>query len=295
MTQQQDIIKSLLMVKVTVHGWGGGTIDREAASEYARSKHAEESRYSVYVQFLPDDLCEIMAKAASAISGVWKSRTLPFKDGGWRVLLAEQYLDLFEALRDPKEAYMAAAGKLLAQYDSIRAQAEAALNGGFKPELFPSREQLEGKYGVDIRSEPVLTSNDVRVQGLTDAAAEMVKQSVEAQVKESLGTAVQSIGDSLLTIVLSFREKLKEAKSKSGKKRIVWGKLENSAERICTGLDSLVAITGNAKDREIVQRVRTLVCEAEFDPVGWSGTIVATQAESLADEIAEAFILQKGA
>lgn len=284
---ETKLIRSLLLVRVTTHGWGGGATDGEAATEYATSKNADASRYNVYVDFLPDDLASRVSKARANVAKVWRSRTLPFKDGGWRVLLAENYLDLLEAIAPVKSEYEAAAQEVLDSYDMILSAAKTALNGGFRQELFPTRETLSAKYWVEVGTEPVVTGEDIRVEGLTAAATEMVRESVERTVNACIAGAVREMADSLKGLVESYRAKLDNAKAG---KAVKFGGLARAAKEQCAALRKL-NLTRDAAVDEIIRRVEELV-KMTLDTEtasGWVGVAQAKKADSLAEAIESAF------
>jgi hypothetical protein len=282
------LIRSLLLVKVTAHGWGGGSGDAEAATEYAQSKGADASRYSVFVDYLPEELAAQIRVAKQAVRGVWLNRTLPFKDGGWRVLLAEHYLDLMEALSKPKSEYEAVTNAVLARYDEIVAEAKKALNGGFKPELLPSLEQLQKRYWVELKTEPVMSSDDIRVEGLTDAASEMVRASVEASVAASLKLATTTAAETLLAMVREFSRKIDEVKAG---RNVIFGKLAKHAAAQCDALRDL-NLSRDPQVDATIQKVRDLLTAGTVDTdtaKGWAGDLAKKKANTLCEEIAQAF------
>lgn len=237
---------------------------------------------------MPADLAKQISVARTALRNVWKMHTLPFKDGGWRVCLAVNYLDLLEKLATPKAEYEAICNAVIARYDMIKAEAQKALNGGYKEHLFPTREELERKYGVDIRTEPVLSADDIRVEGLTQAAAEMVRASVEQTVAASIRDATLTICETLRGMVTEFSRKIAEAQ-KGGK--VKFGGLYRCAGEQCKALAQL-NITGDPKIAGVIAKVEALLKPSTVntdDCTGWTGTVAKKRADTLAAEINAAF------
>lgn len=262
-----EVVRTLIAVKMTPRCWSGSMVANDAAREVEQSHKADSGTVGAKVYLLPETLDKELGRTESQLRTEWKRQTRPWEDGGWRVVPATGFLDLLERVREPKAAYLAVCDRLVSEYDQIKAQAKARLNGLFDEARFPSREAMQSKCGVDIASRPITTADDVRIVGLSESAFEMVKQSVDADNAERLAGAVQSIGDELAGLVSALLEKIEAARNGDN---FVVGKLVKAADRTCNALAGL-NLTNDPKVFECIDRVERLIRTVTVDDLKSGG------------------------
>ena len=236
-----EIVKSLVAVKLSIHRWSGNVSSRSLAKEIADSKKAEAKAVGTTIYYLPEDLRHEIGKAASALRSMWNTRTLPWQDQGMRICTADGYMDLMEDVSELKDAFMRVVDQfIIGKYDLWVSDARISLGDLFDPSFILPVDQLRDRFGVDFYSEPIVAAADVRIAGMSEAAVDLVKRSYEGQINAGVRGALQNIESQLRDVVSEYQARIEKDPA-----NIKLGGLQKTVVRVCQGLRS-VNITGDA-------------------------------------------------
>jgi hypothetical protein len=232
--EPEAIIKSLVGVKLTIHMWSASSKRKDLAREIELIKDAEEGSLDAVTHFLSKDVKAKINSAYCQLKGTFEARTLPFRDGGLRVVTAEGFMPLVQALREPMETFNDVCKKeIIDRRDELEQACMLAQRGMFV--RFPTKEQLERKYGVDFTSESIAVASDARIQGLSESAMEMVRDQMEKSMQDQIKTAITDIGTRLMSIVDDYEKRLKKP-SQSG---VRYGGFQKTVSKVCESLAGL--------------------------------------------------------
>lgn len=237
-----EIVRTLIAVKLSVSQWTGNLVDRAKSRKIEADNNAEHGTASVVLHYLPPDARKRLGTAVSQLKDAWNRHTLPWEDGGWRVVPAAQYLKLLDTIAPFKAEFDAAVSAIVDAYPQIEAEARRRLNGMFDASRFPTQEELRGKYGAEQTEKPIPLAGDLRVEGLSVAAMQQVQKSVEQQIHASIQGTVRHIIDCLAELVQDGIGRL----SKANQEGTRYGGLAAQARKICGPLREL-NITGDAE------------------------------------------------
>ena len=278
----EDICGQLVGVKLSLRKWTGVSTAEEVAREIEQSKGAGANSVGAEVYYLPYDVSHKLGTMDSQLSNWFRLRTLPFEDGGWRVVMASKYMELMDGIAGPKaERDRFIQTNILDERDALEKQAMQKLGAMFK--RFPTLDELAGKYAVDFKSKPVHVKGDVRIEGLSDAAVEMIRQSEKQAVTESLTKAVGDVVFRLTNLCDDMKERL----SKGSQKRTRYGGLSSTVKEVCESLKGLNIVGDPALDKLIAdtQLKLTMFSPDALREGGWAAKVMEGNVDLLLKEL----------
>ena len=92
-----DIVSNLVRVKLVIGGNSSGTLTaNELSEETARLHGADAKSMKTSLTWMPSEYRKSLSGATSSLRAGFNSRTLPWEDGGYRVIPADRYQELVD-------------------------------------------------------------------------------------------------------------------------------------------------------------------------------------------------------
>ena len=253
-----------IVVSLSISQWSGRRLDRKITDEVNQAHNAasEAGRYNKLL--LPKDALEQVQKVVSETRTGFLERTLPWMDGGSRIMNAGAFLAHSAWMRGQQSKFSAAVEAFLTEYPSHVHAASKRLNGMFDPDDYPTVEELRHKFGMDTRIMPVPSSDDFRV-AMSEEQAAFIKADIERNVAAATQEAVRDVYRRVAEVAERMVDRLskyKPAKRRGEKSEGVFrdSLVENVRDLIMV-LPSL-NITGDPELAALADRLRPL---AEWD------------------------------
>lgn len=123
---------------------------------------------------------------------IYEQETLPWFDGGGRLLLAVNYLRFADLIRGAKAEIERAVSDLALVYDDLVGAQASRLGRMFNATEYPKAEELKDIYALTVQVYPVPTANDFRVQ-LMDDSVEAIKAQIDANARRCFEEAMLEI------------------------------------------------------------------------------------------------------
>lgn len=253
-----------IVVSLSISQWSGRRLDREITNEVNESHNAaaDAGRYNKLL--LPKEALEPINKVVSETRQGFLERTLPWMDGGSRIMNAGAFLQHSAWMRGQQSKFTAAVEKFLADYPGHVQAAQRRLNGMFKQEDYPSVEELRRKFGMDTKVMPVPTSDDFRV-AMSEEQAARIKADIERNVTNATQEAVRDVYRRVAEVAERMVDRLTKFKpaTKRGQKTegVFRDSLVENVRDLIMILPSL-NITGDPELTALTDRLRPL---AEWD------------------------------
>jgi F0F1-type ATP synthase membrane subunit b/b' len=209
--REEHIVSTLVRVKLTIGGNGTGRVRaNELAKEVATIHAMDAGSMLAQVAWMPKEYKSLLGAASSALRTGFNSRTLPWEDGGYRVVPADRYSDLQTFVAEFRATFDEAVAKIGAHWDEIIADARKRLNGAFDKLTLPTRDAFVASFSVDMDSSCVVAPQDIRVVGLDEVALTRIReQSAKeygARIESGIGQLVEQMSE-LLSDLISRTEK----------------------------------------------------------------------------------------
>lgn len=199
--------ETCMLVSMQISCWLGRRSDRKASVQTALSFKADAGS-GTYSKFLvPQKALTQVHATAHLLREAHNRFTLPWLDGGIRVLASKAYWKYLDATTKAREAYEAEVSSFVGRYPTLVASAQQHLGGLFNPMDYPR--DVRAKFGSKMQFLPFPSAQDFRVQGL-NGATEGLRQNI-AEIQEQVSkAAVVEACDRIRVVVSNIAGRLRD-------------------------------------------------------------------------------------
>lgn len=206
-----------LLVDVDVPYWRPTVTDR-ALSEETNKKYDTDGSFQK--RLLSREQEADLNRAATDVVRTFKKFTLPWEDGGARIIAQGTYFVFEKALREATQRYAEEADKTESMWDRHVADRKKH-DKSFKAEHYPTAAEVRSRYGVRVHWRGVPMGEDLRIS-LSDDALAAVKASIDNDQQDRIKAALFNLAGQVKEVLTHMVEKLnnykprtKEAKAES--------------------------------------------------------------------------------
>ncbi|MBC6714769.1 hypothetical protein H9Q09_01035 [Aurantimonas sp. DM33-3] len=205
-----------MIVTLSMSQWTGRRLDRQITDEVNSSHNAaaDAGRYNKLL--LDKTALDPIAKIANAARTEFNERTLPWLDGGSRIMSNQLYMQHAAWFRRVKGEFDAAVDAFIAEYPKHVADARVRLNGMFNLDDYPTVSEIRDKFSIDMKVMPVPSADDFRVS-MSEAQAAEIRAEIEAHVQKATKTAVSDVYRRIAEVTGRMVERLNGYKPAKGK------------------------------------------------------------------------------
>ena len=204
-----DLTHDAMLVSLRISAWSGRLYDRKASNHVAVHHEASASAGRYNKCLLPKAAFAALTATMSKARSSHYEQTLPWDDQGGRLLTVanyEHYMALLDGLR---ERMVRERARFIEDYEDNIDQARLDLGKLFRIEDYPSKEALQGKFGIRYRITPVPDADHFMAKLASDDT-NRVKRDIEHQIEERLHDAVGDLYRRLGEAVERVGERLRE-------------------------------------------------------------------------------------
>jgi hypothetical protein len=209
--QTKEVILSsrAMLVNFTMSTWTGRVKDRQVTNEVTINKNADNDCGAWWTYLIPKSVMKELNNAAMACRLVHYKWTLPWQDGGCRILPAAAFLDYSKSMRDASNKFYKIIDNFIkVEYPEIVKNAEKRL-GRLMVQKLPDTETIREKFSVSHTIFPLPDANDFRVD-IADVDVNAMREEMNNNIQSTLNTAMASVWDQLNTLVGKIESTLKE-------------------------------------------------------------------------------------
>ena len=266
-----NLTHDAMLVSLRITAWSGRLYDRQASNHVAAHHDASASAGRYNKRLLPKAAFAALTTTISKIRSTHYEQTLPWDDQGSRMLTVANYERYTELLDGLRERMVRERARFIEDYDDNIDQARLDLGKLFRIEDYPSKEALQGKFGIRYRIVPVPDADHFMAQLASDDTAR-VKRDIESQIEERLHEALGDLYRRLGEAVERVSERLQEGED--GKPLVFRNSMiENIRDLVDVvprlnifGDDRLAQLCQETKDRIAHADPATLRPSAQFNP-----------------------------
>ena len=266
-----DLTHDAMLVSLRIAAWSGRLYDRQASNHVAVHHDASASAGRYNKRLLPKAAFAALTATMSSTRSSHYENSLPWDDQGSRLLTVANYEHYTELLDGLRERMVRERARFIEDYDDNIDQARLDLGRLFRIEDYPSKEALQGKFGIRYRIVPVLDADHFMAK-LASADTERVKRDIEGQIEERLHDAVGDLYRRLGEAVERVSERLCE--DDEGKPLVFRDTMISNIRDLIDvvprlnifGDDRLASLCEQVKDRIAHADPATLRPSPQFDP-----------------------------
>lgn len=249
--------KNAMLVYVRKSKYTGAKEDRNIAEEVCSLKGAERGSGKWRTFLIPRKELKDIMSAESYVDSVFRKWTMPWLDGGIRVLPSENFMGFRRDFREALDAHAKAVETFVTErYPEIAKKAEASQRLGhlLDGQRMPTPEEVRDRFGIIHQILPMPEAGDLRLGRDEEEVKEieaMAAKAIEDNNKRAVGSVWQALADHV--------EKLAEKLSDTDKK--ITDKVIGNLIDLCYEIPRR-NITNDpeleAMQKEVVQKLCTL-------------------------------------
>jgi hypothetical protein len=237
-----------MLIQVSVSGWTARKLDRKVSDEIDVVHGAKDAgRYNkllVDKQFL-----DPLTQHAGAIRAMHHKMTLPWMDGGIRLLPAKLFMEYSKEMRTLRAEYDRRIDDFITLYDSkLVTDARQRLGTMYDAADYPPGHKLREKFGIEIDEFPVPDAADFRVE-VGDAERARIQEDITRRVNQRQEAAVRDAWSRVREVVGRYTKI-------GGDKAKIFDSMVTNAEELTRLLPGL-----NVNDDPDLERVCTKIVE----------------------------------
>ena len=246
--QTSQLSQRAMLVSLSISYWTGKASDDRVVDEISK-KHKTEKDAHEYHKLLVDPAAINEVKAVRSRARAYHfDKTLPWIDGGTRILPSAFYFEYAEKMRQFKGEYEQAVAKFIQSYSQLKGEARKRLGSLYRDEDYPTGERLTKKFGWDIGVLPIPDKEDWRVELGSKAEAE-IKAQVDSLLRAATATATRDLWKRLHDVVSALAEKMKTVDP------VFRDSLVSNVRDLC-GVMEKMNVGGDAKLDEMTKRIQ---------------------------------------
>ena len=180
-TPETTLKDKAVLVRFSDRVWQGGMVDRKVSKEVEETHKAKINTGHYWKRLVPKAAIRPRANAGNAARNFHISNTLPWMDGGTRILPVANFEAYMAGIRKLMSAAQKEEKKLFADYSAWIDEAKRSHGSLFNPDHYPTLAELKTKFGIDIDVLPLPNVSDWRV----DLSTEQVK-TMKAHAEEKM-------------------------------------------------------------------------------------------------------------
>lgn len=204
-TPSPSIASAAMIVDFSTSVWTARKKDRKASDDITSMNAAAKGVANVSKNLL-GDCAELQAvqKFAGNVRNIHYSMTMPWSDNGSRLLTTAQYFKYNETMTDLQQEFSRLVVEFLNVYDWKIMDAQAKLGAMFNRDEYPSRDQLDDKFGFRVSYVPLPDVGDFRID-INNTALEQLKTQYETHYTSAVSLAMNDLWhrlhDNLTTLI----------------------------------------------------------------------------------------------
>jgi hypothetical protein len=208
-----NITQKAMLIHLKVSGWSGRRKDRQVTKEVNVSKKTSSDAGAWWTYLIPKKEMNKIEVAAGRCRATHDRLTLPWLDGGIRILPAKALFSYTAKMREVKAEYDAVIEDFLKHYDETVVSAKKRLGALAENVSYPSAKEIKSKFEITQEFIPMPSLSDFRVE-VSEEDSKYLKEQVEQTISEGNKKASQELWNRLSELVEKVEGTLKEPDKK---------------------------------------------------------------------------------
>lgn len=199
-----------MLISLSVSYWGAKVTDDSVVEELTTGHQTEREVHDYRKRLAPAEEVRKFKVVRSRARAYLRDKTLPWIDGGTRILPSPLYLDVAKKLREFHTEWESVVSEFFRKFPAIKAAEKKRQGSLYNDDDYPTVDSLRRKFGWDVSVFPIPSKDDWRVN-VGDKEAVAIKKQIESRVKEALSVATKDLWRRLHEVVESLAKKMRES------------------------------------------------------------------------------------
>lgn len=195
-----------MLARLSISQWTARKHDGAVSKEVEKAHAAHDAgRYNKLL--VSKTLLDPIAKLAGVVRQYHYATTLPWNDGGDRLLPSTLFAGYTDQVRKYRQQFQALVTDLVKAYPTEVQAARNRLGTMYNPADYPDPSDLYRKFDISIEFVPIPSAKDFRVD-MADEAAEEIRSQITKAVNDRQNEAVRDCYRRVHDVVSKIQERL---------------------------------------------------------------------------------------
>ena len=248
-----------ILIDATLRQWNARKADKQVSGEVNAQKGAASDASKVIKRLISKQETDPISQNITALRQFYYLRTLPWLNGGFRILPSNQLMSFREGWKELEGAAQRNIDTLISNYDHAMTKAKLDLGQLFNPTDYPSAAELRGKFEITLDIMPVPYTKDFRA----DASAAEIEE-LRTRIQETETKAMQRCAEEPYKRLEKLIDELSQALShpaNTTQGRIFKSKIDN-LEKLINLIPQINAFQDEHLE-ELSESARALLLDAD--------------------------------
>lgn len=203
------IADKCMIVTLSIACWEGRKLDKKASARVTSDAGANDTNAArVNKALIAKEAFADLFSARHAIRSHVDTHTLPWRDGGQRILMRNMYPVFMPKYGELERAFNEAANNFIeTKYPAAMDQSAFRLGDLFDPADYPSPEDLRHRFYATLDVDGITEPNDFRVN-LAQEDIDQIKARMEDTIQSRLSRAMEDVWVRLVDVLEHYVEKM---------------------------------------------------------------------------------------
>ena len=273
-----------MLIDLNISVWTGRKMDKKVSEEVDASKGTKARAGNYHKKLMAgSNKLENIQKIVTAVRAWNYQQTLPWSDGGSRLLPMKNFFNYKETLNNFENQFTRAVDEFIEEYPQLVSSSAFTLGDLFDRGEYPTADSLKDKFKFKFVFSPVPDAGDFRIEVEDSAKAELEAQ-YKSYYEQKLADAMADAWTRLHETLTHISERLDYTDEN---KKKFWDSTITNATELCSLLSNL-NVTNDPKLEEARQKLEKALSGIEPSDVRESEAI-RTSVKSKVDDILSMF------
>lgn len=273
-----------MLIDLNISVWTGRKMDKKVSEEVDASKGTKARAGNYHKKLMAgSDKLENIQKIVTAVRSWNYQQTLPWSDGGSRLLPMKNFFNYKETLNNFENQFNLAVDEFITEYPQLVSGSAFTLGDLFDRGEYPTADSLKEKFKFKFVFSPVPDAGDFRIEVEGEAKAELEAQ-YKSYYEQKLADAMADAWTRLHETLTHISERLDYTDEN---KKKFWDSTITNATELCSLLSNL-NVTNDPKLEDARQKLEKALSGVEPSDVRESEAI-RSSVKSKVDDILSMF------
>jgi len=212
-TRKGDLAEKAMLVHLQISKWTGRTKDAKVTDEVIMAKNSDRDSGAWWTYLIPKKSLKTINYASDRCRFQHGRLTLPWMDGGLRILPSSMFIKYSQVMRKVIAEYEEAVNDFLEEYPTIIAESKKRLGKLIEGKKLPSTEEIRYRFAIQTDVLPIPSANDFRVN-LNKDEVEDIRKQISNSIETMTQKAMTEVWEQLATLIEKVRKTLKQSDKK---------------------------------------------------------------------------------
>lgn len=196
--------KNAMLVRLSISQWYNKVADKKISQEVNEKYGVADGFDDYYIkQLLPKEAMISVNKTIGRIRTAHYNMTMPWQDGGMRILSSQMYFEYTNRMRGLKDEFERNVEEFLSNYHQSKEKARESKKALYDESNYPSKEILRKLFEIRTAFYPLPEAGDFRLDLDEEDVKEIVKEA-QADYEVVMGNCTVFLRDKLELLLESF-------------------------------------------------------------------------------------------